>query len=256
MVRYLVEAKHLPPASIVVFAQHDGYGDAGFEGVAKTLRKYGRADGDVLRVNYERNTVDVDSAVADVLRYHGTTERVPGNKDGDFWFRPKHPVKAIVMVATYKAAAKFIQKIKDHSLAPTFLNVSFVGSNALLDELKEMGPGYSNGVIVTQVVPHYLSGGTGVIRYREALGKYHPDQAPDFVSLEGYAVGSLFAEGARRAGRDIDTEKLVDALENIHDLDLGLGTVINYGLSEHQGSHKVWGTIVDAQGTFQSLDME
>jgi serine/threonine protein kinase/ABC-type branched-subunit amino acid transport system substrate-binding protein len=256
MVRYLVEAKHLPPSSIVVFAQHDGYGDAGFEGVAKTLRKYGRADSDIFRVNYERNTVDVDPAVADVLRYHGMTDRVQGTKETDFWFRPKHPVRAIVMVATYKAAAKFIQKIKDHSLTPTFLNVSFVGSNALLDELKEMGPGYANGVIVTQVVPHYLSGGTGVIRYREALNHYHPDQQPDFVSLEGYAVGSLFAEGVRRAGRDIDTEKLVDALEGIHDLDLGLGTVINYGLSEHQGSHKVWGTVVDAQGTFQSLDME
>jgi serine/threonine protein kinase/ABC-type branched-subunit amino acid transport system substrate-binding protein len=256
MVHYLVEAKHVPPSSIVVFAQHDGYGDAGFEGVAKTLRKYGRADSDILRVNYERNTVDVDPAVNDVLRYNSMADRMSGASSTDFWLRPKHPVKAIVMVATYKAAAKFIQKIKDHSLSPTFLNVSFVGSNALLEELKEVGPGYSNGVIVTQVVPHYLSGGTGVIRYREALNRYHPDQQPDFVSLEGYAVGSLFAEGVRRAGRDLDTEKLVDAFEAIHDFDIGLGTVINYGLSEHQGSHKVWGTMIDAQGTFQSIDMD
>jgi hypothetical protein len=109
---------------------------------------------------------------------------------------------------------------------------------------------------VTQVVPHYESGGTGVLRYREALNRYHPDQQPDFVSLEGYVVGRLFAEGVRRAGRDLDTEKLVDAIESIHDYDVGMGTIINFGMSEHQGSHKVWGTMLDPQGHFQSLDME
>jgi ABC-type branched-subunit amino acid transport system substrate-binding protein len=256
MVHYLVDAKRIAPASIVVFAQHDGYGDAGFEGVAKTMRKYGRGDVDLLRANYERNTVDVDAAVSDVVRYHTAMERLPGRNENEFVFRAKHLVKAVIMVATYKAAARFIQKVRDKGVAPVFLNVSFVGSNALADELKEVGPSYAPGVIVTQVVPHYESGGTGILRYREALSRYHPDQQPDFVSLEGYVVGRLFAEGLRRAGHELDTEKLVDALESIHDYDMGMGTIINFGMSEHQGSHKVWGTMLDAQGHFQSLDME
>jgi serine/threonine protein kinase/ABC-type branched-subunit amino acid transport system substrate-binding protein len=239
MVRYLVDAKKVSPSSIVVFAQHDGYGDAGFDGVAKTIRKYGRGDSDVLRVNYERNTVDIDDAVRDVVRY-------------DF----VHRVAAVVMVSTYKAAARFIQKIKDRGLNPMFLNVSFVDSNALLEELKELGPGYAPGVVVTQVVPHYESGGTGVLRYREALNRYHPDQRPDFVSLEGYVVGTLFAEGVRRAGRDLDTERLVDSLESVREYDMGIGAILNFGMSEHQGSHKVWGTVIDANGHFQTLDME
>src|SRR5262249_13348622 len=133
MVHYLVEAKKLPPSGIVVFAQHDAYGDAGFQGVAKTLRKYGRGDGDTLRVGYERNTVAVDGAVSDTLGYHGAADRVRGRRDDEFILRPRHPVRAIIMVATYKAAARFIQKIKDKGLAPTFLNVSFVGSNALAE---------------------------------------------------------------------------------------------------------------------------
>jgi eukaryotic-like serine/threonine-protein kinase len=240
MVHYLADAKRIAPSSIVVFAQHDGYGDAGFDGVAKTMRKYGRGDADILRVNYERNTVDVDAAVRDVARYHDSG----------------HRVSAVIMVATYKAAARFIQKVKDRGLSPVFLNVSFVGSNALAEELKELGPGYAPGVIVTQVVPHFESGGTGVLRYREALTRYHPDQQPDFVSLEGYVVGALFAEGLRRAGPDLNTEKLVDALESIHGYELGIGTTINFGMSEHQGSHKVWGTVLDVDGHFQSLDMD
>jgi ABC-type branched-subunit amino acid transport system substrate-binding protein len=220
------------------------------------MRKYGKADSDILRVNYERNTADVDAAVNDVVKYHKAADRFPTGKEGDYYWRVRHPVKAIVMVSTYKAAARFIQKIRDKGMTPTFLNVSFVGSNALAEELKELGPNYAPGVIVTQVVPHYESGGTGVLRYRDALTRYHPDQQPDFVSLEGYVAANVFAEGLRRAGRELDTEKLVDALETIRDYDMGIGTMITFGLSEHQGSHKVWGTVMDAQAHFQSIDME
>jgi ABC-type branched-subunit amino acid transport system substrate-binding protein len=137
-----------------------------------------------------------------------------------------------------------------------FLNVSFVGSNALAENLKEIGPSYADGVIVTQVVPHYDAGATGVIRYREALRRFHPDQHPDFISLEGYVAAQLLAEGLRRAGQDLDTEKLIDALESIRDYDLGIGTVMSFGMSEHQASHKVWGTVMDNQGQFRTLDMD
>ena len=254
MIHYLVEAKRVPPENIVVFAQHDSYGDAGFSGVAKTLRKYGRADSDTLRVNYERNTTDVDTAVNEVVRYHNAVEAV---RQGEGTvFRPRHRVKAVVMISTYKAAARFIQRIRDLRLEPYFLNVSFVGSNALAEELKELGPTYSQGVIVTQVVPHYESGGTGVIRYREALNKFHPEQEPDFVSLEGYFVGRLFGEGLRRCSRQCDSEKLVESIESIDSLDIGTGAPLSFGPSQHQASHKVWGTILNEQWHFVPLDMD
>jgi len=133
--------------------------------------------------------------------------------------------------------------------------VSFVGSDSLAEELKERGPGYGAGVIVTQVVPHFDSGATGVIRYRDALKKYHPDQQPDFISLEGYMVGQLFLEGLRRQGRELDTEKLVDTLEHLQDFDPGTGN-LSFGMSQHQASHKVWGTVLDDHGEFRSLDMD
>ncbi len=249
MVNYLVDVKKIPDRGVVVFAQNDSYGDAGYEGATKMLRKKGRND-EVLRVGYDRNTLAVDDAVSKVIDYHNATVRV-GTVD-----RPRHPVKAIIMVGTYKACARFIQKIRDHKLDALLLNVSFVGSNALAEELKELGPGYGAGVIVTQVVPHFESGATGIIRYREALQKYHPDQTPDFVSLEGYIVGQLFAEGVRRAGRELDTEKLVDALERIQDFDPGTGGTLTFSMSRHQASNKVWGTMLDEQGAFRSIEME
>jgi branched-chain amino acid transport system substrate-binding protein len=251
MVNYLIDVKKVPDRGIVVFAQNDSYGDAGYEGATKMLRKKGRSD-DVLRVGYERNTLDIDDAVNKIVEYHGATVRVSANE-----YNRKHPVKAIIMVGTYKAAARFIQKIRDKKIDAILLNVSFVGSNSLAEELKELGgPSLGAGVIVTQVVPHFDSGATGIIRYREALKKYHPDQQPDFISLEGYVVGQLFAEGLRRVGRELDTEKLVDALEHLQDYDPGTGSALSFSMSQHQATHKVWGTMLDDQGGFRSIDME
>src|ERR1043165_6790772 len=249
MVNYLIDGKKVPDHSIVVFAQNDAYGDAGYDGATKMLRKKGRAD-DGRRVGYERNTLDTDDAVNKIVEYNGATVRVAANE-----YNRKHPVKAIIMVGTYKASAKFIHKIRDHKIDAILLNVSFVGSNALAEELKELGVN-SAGIIVTQVVPHFDSGATGIIKYREALKKYHPDQQPDFISLEGYIVGQLFAEGLRRTGKDLDTEKLIDALERITDFDSGTGGNLSFSMSQHQASHKVWGTMLDDQGVFKSIDMD
>jgi serine/threonine protein kinase len=85
MINYLLDVKKIPDSGIVVFAQNDSYGDAGYDGATKMLRKRGRGD-DVLRVGYERNTVHVDDAVNKIIDYHTSTMRV-----GDA-IRPRHPV--------------------------------------------------------------------------------------------------------------------------------------------------------------------
>jgi branched-chain amino acid transport system substrate-binding protein len=76
------------------------------------------------------------------------------------------------------------------------------------------------------------------------------------VSLEGYVAGSLMLEGLKRAGRQLDTEKLVEALETVRDFDMGLGASISFGPTEHQGSHKVWGTQLNENGRYQAIDLE
>jgi branched-chain amino acid transport system substrate-binding protein len=69
-------------------------------------------------------------------------------------------------------------------------------------------------------------------------------------------AGSLLLEGLKRAGRQLDTEKLVEALESVRGFDMGLGTPISFGPTEHQGSHKVWGTQLNEYGRYQAIDLE
>jgi ABC-type branched-subunit amino acid transport system substrate-binding protein len=95
-----------------------------------------------------------------------------------------------------------------------------------------------------------------VLEYKGALAKVSPGEKPDYVSLEGYVAGGLLAEGLKRTGSELDTEKLVDALENLRNFDMGVGTPLSFGRAEHQGSHKVWGTVLDANGRYQAVDLQ
>jgi ABC-type branched-subunit amino acid transport system substrate-binding protein len=237
VVRYLVRIRKLQPRQIAVFAQQDSYGDAGFAGVAKAFRALGVADSAIVRLNYARNTVDVDEAV-NQLKIQ------------------KPAIKAVVMVATYRAAARFIEKTRDLYPAMIYSNVSFVGSTALADELKLLGPRYANGVIVTQVVPAVSGYSSAVLEYKNALGKYFPGEAPDYVSLEGYIAANVLIQAIKRTGPQLDTEKLIDTLETTRNLDMGLGTSLGFGRSEHQASHKIWGTALDETARYQPIELE
>ncbi len=237
MVKYFVDELRVPAESIAVFAQNDSYGDDGFHGVAKSMRAYGVREEDVLRIGYERNQLNIDAAVTGVL---------DGSRD----------IKAIIMVPTYKVAAKFVKRIRETQPEMLFGAVSFVDGKALAEEFQETSPEFGEGVIVTQVVPHYQSNATGVLRYREALKKYYPEYQPGFVSLEGFIAASCLVEGLKEAGPELNTESLIDALESIDRLDLGIGPIISFSPSRHQASSKVWATRLDAKGEFENIDID
>jgi branched-chain amino acid transport system substrate-binding protein len=236
-VHYLVKVRKLKPEQIAVFAQQDAYGDSGFVGVAKAVRSLGGNDSTILRLNYQRNTVDVDEAIAR-LQAHRT------------------PIKAVIMVPAYRAAAKFIEKTRDLYPDMIYTSVSFVGSTALANELMLLGKKYATGVIVTQVVPAVDGHSSLVIDYKNALAKYFPGEAPDYVSLEGYVAANVLIAALKQNGPQLDTERLVATLESLRDLDVGLGTFVSFGRSEHQGVHKVWGTQLNATGQYQPIDLQ
>ena len=236
-VRYLVKVRRVQPRELVVFAQQDAFGDSGFAGVSKAVRALPGDNPEVVRLSYQRNSIDVTDAVQQMRR-----------------LRP-HP-KAVVMVATYRAAAKFIEQTRDLFPGLVYTNVSFVGSTALADELTLLGSHFATGVVVTQVVPATSSYSTVILKYKAALEKYFPGEAPDYVSLEGYVEASVLIEALRRSGPHFDTESLVETLENMRNFDIGLGTTIGFTQSDHQGVHKIWGTAIDENGHYKPIDMD
>ena len=88
--------------------------------------------------------------------------------------------------------------------------VSFVGSEALADELGRGG----DGVYVTQVTPLPDDGSSTVVsNYRAALSAVDAGAEPGFVSLEGYLAGRLAIAGLEACGPDLSRECFLDALQ-------------------------------------------
>jgi len=237
LVRYLVKLRRLQPAQIAVLAQQDSFGDDGFAGVTKAVRALGLNDAAVVRLSYPRNTIDVDDAVNRCRALKGS-------------------IRAIIIIGTDRAAAKFIEKMRDVVPDMIYANVSAVGASSLANELMLLGPRYTKGVIVTQGVPAATGHSSLVLEYKNALSKYATGEAPDYTSLEGYISATILIEALKRTGPQLDTEKLVDTLEAMDTIDLGIGAKLGFGRAEHQASHKIWATSLDESGTYQPIDIE
>ena len=221
MVDALIGIGGLRPEEIAFFTQRDGYGDAGYVGGLAALKKHGLADERaVLHVRYQRNTLAVEGALADLL----LADPLP---------------RAVIMVGAYAPCARFIRLARESGLDTLFLNVSFVGSSALARELADD----VGGVIVTQVVPDPLDASLPIVRdYRTDLRRADPRAVPDVISLEGYIAARILLTALERLKGAPGREPLIDALEGLGTFDLGLGRPLRLAPGEHQASHAVWPT--------------
>jgi ABC-type branched-subunit amino acid transport system substrate-binding protein len=219
MVRGLLK-KGIRPQQIAFFTQDDAYGDSGYAGAVRAIEMLGYDEAKSLaHGRYPRGTLDIDEGLLAIIQART---------------RPR----AIIMVGAYAACAKFIKLAKQLLPNALFLNVSFVGSEALTEALGTDG----DGVIVSQVVPHYNSRLPGTLEYRASLERYAPGSKPDFVSLEGYVVMKTFVAGLTRVAAEPTRESIVGALEHAGTVDAGLGVPLHFAPQEHQGSHHIWMT--------------
>lgn len=223
MIDALIGGAGLKIEDIAFFTQRDGYGDAGFDGGISALKRHGLKDEkQVLHVEYERNTLAVEDALAALL-YAG------------------HQPRAIIMVGAYGPCAKFIKLAEGAGLDALFLNVSFVGSNPLATQLDKS----QAHVLVTQVVPHPLDTDAPIVNeYRADLKALDPDLKPGFGSLEGYIAARMMVRALETIPGQPTREGIINALEGLGQFDLGLGEPLKLGPNEHQACHRVWPTIL------------
>jgi branched-chain amino acid transport system substrate-binding protein len=163
--------------------------------------------------------------------------------------RKGHP-QAVVMVGAYKPCAEFIKLARTIKLDALFVNISFVGSDALAEELGRDG----NGVVVTQVVP--LPDDVNiplVARYQKALKAVNPNAKPGFVSLEGYIAGRLVVEALNKLGNSVTRPGLLSTIRDVGVFDLD-GVTLSYGPGDNQGMDKVYLTVIQADGSFKAVD--
>ena len=176
---------------IAVFYQNDAYGKAGLDGVTRALAELKLAP--VATATVERNSTDVKAAV---------DKLVPATPD------------AVVQIAAYAGSAAFVRAARKAGFGGTFYNVSFVGTQALADELGKDGA----GVVVSQVVPSPYQPSRQITReFLEAIKKGGDKVQPNYSSMEGYLAARVFTEGLRQAQASgkITRESFITGTESI-----------------------------------------
>lgn len=212
---------------IGILYQDDSYGRSGYDGVEAALARRGSKAVAVGR--YTRNTSAVKAAVLDI-------------KEGN--------PEAVIMIGAYQPMAEFIKWARHEGVEALFLNVSFVGSNALAQELGQDGV----GVLVTQVVPFPEDDSLEVVAaYHRALAAYAPDATPGFVSLEGYLAGRLAIEMLDRCGRELDRACFLSSLSEGAPFDIE-GFSLQYGRDDNQGSDKVFLTVIGPGEQYHAIE--
>lgn len=194
---------------IAVFYQNDAYGKAGLDGVELALKAQDMKP--VAQATVERNSVVVAPAVKTL---------VAAQPD------------AIVQIGAYKACAAFIRAARAAGFGGTFFNVSFVGTQALSDELGKEGA----GVVVSQVMPSPYNAARPITReFAEAVKKGGADYQLNFSSMEGYLAARVIAEALRRGPAKVSRDGLIAGLEAMPNESFG-GFSVSFSPTDHVAS--------------------
>lgn len=234
---------------IAVFYQIDAYGRNGWEGVRGALARHNLKM--TAEATYRRGTT-FDTSLKEQVE-------ILKNSAPD----------AVICIGAYAACAAFIRDARDVGWNVPIANVSFVGSESLLDLLQKAGQNngtdYTRDLINSQVVPSYDDLTLPAIReYRELMARYQPlppahlmavgyTPVPhSFVSLEGFLNAKLLVAILEKMGQQVERQRLQQAAESIRDLDLGIDVPFSFGTDRHQAIKRVYFTVV-RNGRFEPL---
>lgn len=231
-------------SKIAVFYQADAYGRSGWDGVRQELKKQGLEiaaeatyrRGDEYSSSYEEQVEIIKNSGAD----------------------------AVISIGAYEASAGFVRDAREGGLDVPIANVSFVGSESMLELLlqegERNGKDYTQGLINSEVVPNFLDESIPAVKeYREIMSVYTPktpptlvfedelDHFPDnkrgkygFVGFEGFLNAKILTEVLTRLGDYQDKNKISDTVDNISDFDLGLDETASFGPDDNQGLNTVY----------------
>jgi branched-chain amino acid transport system substrate-binding protein len=210
-----------------------------FEGEAEVMFRYLAQDRGLRRLAIAHDPNAYGLTFRDALRRHASrfeyevvaevpiAARVPGDVSPQFAALAAARPDAIVM-ALYPEQAQAVMTAR----AAASWAGRMVSAGPLTDEASLTVPGGSSDG--TLGFCHYPDPGQsdapGVLRYRTALQRFHPERGFDRYTLYGYTFGRLVVEGLERAGRSLTRERFVDALESLTNWDAG-GVLPNVSFS-------------------------
>jgi len=222
---------------IAILYQADAYGRSGWDGIRRALKAH-------------QLTLAAEATYARGTPYEThLTEQVE-------ILRRAEP-DAVIAIGAYAACAAFVRDAVNAGWKIPIANVSFVGSqnmlNLLVAEERSAKRDYTSMLVNSQVVPSYEDQTLpAVVEYRTLMQRHAP-KAPavadltdyplldlNYVGFEGFLNAKVIVEVLRRMKGDFDPARIKSVVESIHDLDVGINAPISFGPNRHQALQYVY----------------
>lgn len=228
---------------VAVFYQNDAYGRSGQNGVSRGLQSKG------LAITAEATYTRGDTYDTDMSSQVGSIMEAGAD--------------AVISVGAYQPCAAFVRDARKAGFTGPIANISFVGSeallNLLLDQQRRDGKDYSANLFNSQVVPPFDDSSIPLVaQYREDMKSFAAELPADlkdpgytpseysFASLEGYVNAVIFVKALKDSGEDLTPASFIANIESMNGVDIGIGSSINFSVNDHQGLDNVY--ITNAQG--------
>jgi ABC-type branched-subunit amino acid transport system substrate-binding protein len=233
---------------IAVFYQADAYGRSGWAGVRRALKKHGLNLS--AEATYKRDSEYGESYKAQV----GILKQASPD--------------AVISIGSYAACAGFIRDARNAGWNIPIANLSFVGSESLLEllsaESKTKAKDYTYNLVNSEVVPNYNDTSIRAVReYRKLSSIYSSESGPvsneensilrskqkshnlSFVGLEGFLNAKLIVQTLAVMDGKIERKYLKENAESINDYDIGLPDKISFSPDKHQALNELYYNTVE-----------
>jgi len=211
---------------ISVFYQNDSYGKQGLMGVERYLK--------------EKNSNVLVKVSAEVTDRDLSTHALKLKES---------KAEAVIMITTPAHAALLLAETAKIGFKPQWGT-----SNTLSDApfMLQITKGMWAGVIHSNFIEPPDSNHPLMVKYREWHKKLAPQERWGIFYIAGILFAEPFVEGVKRAGRNLNNDTLMKALENMKDF-RGIGGPISYSPTERQGAKHLWYGKVRPDGNIERL---
>lgn len=150
--------------------------------------------------------------------------------------------QSVLVISEPKGAAIAIRELRRKGYTGPIYGFSNTGESLLAEQLGPVGA----NVILVRVVPKSDSGKSPLVRQLLADATAAKLGKPNVYMLEGYIAAWTYTEALRTAGKEPTRAKLRDALDNLHELNLG-GFRVHFE-GDRVGSKLVELSLIDSAG--------
>jgi len=210
LTKYTIEKLHIKEIGVIY--QNDPYGKNGLDGVRQRLNKLKMKA--VAEIPIESTEKDLSSHILKLKN--------SGAKAVLMWVNPTSGVILLKTAATigYKP--------------------QWIASNTLSDFalMHKISGGLWEGVITGSFMLSPDSTDARIVKYRNAMKKYAPEERPGLFFMAGMMFAEPLIDALKRAGKNLSTEATLAALNSTKNFQ-GIGPRVNWTKSQHQGTDSI-----------------